>query len=216
MNISFIDIQNFRKLKNCRIHLSEKETLLVGANNSGKTSATDVLITFLDKSVKRPFSVTDFTLSNWKILNEYAKSWSDPTGKINGDTLEYWQKLCPSIDVWLDANVNEVDKVAHLIPTLKWNGEPLGVRLIFQPKNLGELKIQFVNEFKEAEKVMSKSPSGELSLWPRDIKDYLSKGKLNSQFEVKAYLLDPSKMHIKQELRIEQTPMEVYPFDGIV
>ena len=175
MNISFIDIQNFRKLKNCRIHLSEKETLLVGANNSGKTSATDVLITFLDKSVKRPFSVTDFTLSNWKILNEYAKSWSDPTGKINGDTLEYWQKLCPSIDVWLDANVNEVDKVAHLIPTLKWNGEPLGVRLIFQPKNLGELKIQFVNEFKEAEKVMSKSPSGELSLWPRDIKDYLMK-----------------------------------------
>jgi predicted ATP-dependent endonuclease of OLD family len=215
MNISFIDIQNFRKLKNCRIHLSEKETLLVGANNSGKTSATDVLITFLDKSVKRPFSVTDFTLSNWKILNEYAKSWSDPTGNINGDTLEYWQKLCPAIDVWLDANVNEVDKVAHLIPTLKWNGEPLGVRLIFQPKNLGELKIQFVNEFKEAEKVMSKSPSGELSLWPRDIKDYLSKGKLNSQFEVKAYLLDPSKIHTQQELRVEQTPVEVYPFDGI-
>jgi predicted ATP-dependent endonuclease of OLD family len=215
MNISFIDIQNFRKLKNCRIHLSEKETLLVGANNSGKTSATDALITFLDKTVKRPFSVTDFTLSNWKTLNEYAKSWSDPTGKVNGDALEYWQKLCPSIDVWLDVNVNEVDKVAHLIPTLKWNGEPLGVRLIFQPKNIDDLKIQFVNEFKEAEKVMNMAPSGKLSLWPRDIKDYLSKGKLNSQFEIKAYILDPTKMDAPQDLRVEQTPIEIYPFDGI-
>jgi predicted ATP-dependent endonuclease of OLD family len=215
MNISFIDIQNFRKLQNCRVNLSDKETLLVGANNSGKTSATDVLITFLDQKNKRPFSVTDFTLSNWKVLNEYAKSWTGPIGKLKGDSLENWQKLCPSIDVWLDANVNEVDKVAHLIPTLKWNGEPLGVRLIFQPKNLDELKIQFVNEFKEAEKVMSKAPSGKLSLWPRDIKDYLSRGKLNSQFEVKAYILDPVKMDTPQELRVEQAPMEAYPFNGI-
>jgi len=215
MNISFIDIQNFRKLQKCRIHLSDKETLLVGANNSGKTSATDVLITFLDQRVKRPFSVTDFTLSNWKTLNEYAKSWTGPIADIQGDTIEYWQKLCPSIDVWLDANVNEVDKVAHLIPTLKWNGEALGVRLIFQPKNLDDLKVQFVNEFNEAVKVMNMAPSGKLSLWPRDIKDYLSKGKLNSHFEVKAYILDPSKMASPQELRTEQTPMEGYPFYGV-
>lgn len=215
MNISFIDIQNFRKLKNCRIHLSNKETLLVGANNSGKTSATDVLITFLDQKNKRLFSVTDFTLSNWKVLNEYAKSWTIPTGKIKGDTLEHWQKLCPSIDLWLDANVNEADKVAHLIPTLKWNGEPLGVRLIFQPKKIDDLKVQFVNEFNEAAKVVKQSPSGQLSLWPRDVKDFLNRGKLNSLFEIKAYILDPSKMALSQELRTEQTAMEAYPFDGL-
>ena len=44
MNIKFIDILNFRKLKKCRIDLSPKETLFVGANNSGKTSAMDALI----------------------------------------------------------------------------------------------------------------------------------------------------------------------------
>lgn len=39
MKIAFVDIQNFRKLKQCRIDLSEETTLFVGANNSGKTSA---------------------------------------------------------------------------------------------------------------------------------------------------------------------------------
>ena len=32
MRIDFLHIQNFRKLKNCRIDISIKETLLVGAN----------------------------------------------------------------------------------------------------------------------------------------------------------------------------------------
>ena len=49
MKINFVVIQNFRKLKNCRIDFADKQTVLVGANNSGKTSATDALICFLDK-----------------------------------------------------------------------------------------------------------------------------------------------------------------------
>ncbi|AAZ27669.1 AAA family ATPase [Colwellia psychrerythraea] len=215
MKISFIDIQNFRKLQSCRINLSDKETLLVGANNSGKTSATDVLITFLDQKVKRPFSVTDFTLSNWKPLNEYAMSWTKDIDSIQGTSIEEWQKLCPSIDIWLDASINEVEKVAHLIPTLKWSGEPLGVRLVLQPKNLDELKAHFVSEYTAANNIKSISPKGTLSLWPRDIKDYLSKGKLNTQFEVKAYILDPEKSNSPQKLRKEQSSMEFYPFDGI-
>ncbi|MDR0569950.1 MAG: ATP-binding protein [Clostridiales Family XIII bacterium] len=43
MKISSIHIQNFRKLWQCRIDFSKETTLFVGANNSGKTSAMDVL-----------------------------------------------------------------------------------------------------------------------------------------------------------------------------
>ena len=43
MKIQSIDIQNFRKLLQCHIDFSEKTTLFVGANNSGKTSAMDAL-----------------------------------------------------------------------------------------------------------------------------------------------------------------------------
>lgn len=47
MLIEFIEIKNFRKLKSCRIDFSDQKTVFVGANNCGKTSAMDALITFL-------------------------------------------------------------------------------------------------------------------------------------------------------------------------
>ncbi|MDH3348051.1 MAG: ATP-binding protein [Desulfobulbaceae bacterium] len=61
MKIAFIDIQNFRKLKSCRVELSENKTLFVGANNSGKTSAMDALIIFLKHTRQKDLSTTDST-----------------------------------------------------------------------------------------------------------------------------------------------------------
>nr|VFK44906.1 MAG: AAA ATPase domain-containing protein [Candidatus Kentron sp. SD]VFK49586.1 MAG: AAA ATPase domain-containing protein [Candidatus Kentron sp. SD]VFK80695.1 MAG: AAA ATPase domain-containing protein [Candidatus Kentron sp. SD] len=64
MRITHIDIRNFRKLKACRVEFSGEETIFVGANNSGKTSAMDALMLFLDKSRQKNIRVMDFTLSN--------------------------------------------------------------------------------------------------------------------------------------------------------
>lgn len=47
MKISFIGIQNFRKLKATHIGFHSGTTLLVGANNSGRTSAMVALRYFL-------------------------------------------------------------------------------------------------------------------------------------------------------------------------
>lgn len=43
MKIQSVHIRNYRKLKNCHIDFGEKKTVLVGANNSGKTSASVLL-----------------------------------------------------------------------------------------------------------------------------------------------------------------------------
>ena len=48
MRIAFVDIRNFRKLKQCHIDFSNETTVFVGANNSGKTSAMDALGKFLE------------------------------------------------------------------------------------------------------------------------------------------------------------------------
>ncbi|WP_354624568.1 AAA family ATPase [Psychromonas sp. MME2] len=184
MKIKFVGVQNFRKLKQCRIPFGDKETLFVGANNSGKTSAIDALINFLDTEKQKRFSVTDFTLSNWSNLNEYAETWGNNTPEdVKGTELHEWQRLCPSIDVWLDAGVSEVQKVAHLIPTLKWNGEPLGVRLSYQPKDIDKLRESYLQEH-EAAKLLT-AQDEKLSLWPRDLKDYLDK-ELKTHFEIKS------------------------------
>ena len=38
MHISFVDIQNYRRLKEVRIDFSKTQSLLIGANNSGKVN----------------------------------------------------------------------------------------------------------------------------------------------------------------------------------
>ncbi len=76
MKIAFIEIHNFRKLKSCRVEFAEKETVFVGTNNSGKTSAIDALILFLEKTRRKSISTTDFTLSNWICINKIASDWA--------------------------------------------------------------------------------------------------------------------------------------------
>ncbi len=49
MKIHSVHIRNFRKLKNCHIDFGEKETVFIGANNSGKTSAISAIVWFLKK-----------------------------------------------------------------------------------------------------------------------------------------------------------------------
>ena len=53
MQIKRFDIQNFRKLKSCKIELSNETTVFVGANNSGKTSIIELF--------KRLFRDRNFT-----------------------------------------------------------------------------------------------------------------------------------------------------------
>ena len=47
MRIKFVEVSNFRKLKSTHLDFDPKTTILVGANNSGKTSAMVALRYFL-------------------------------------------------------------------------------------------------------------------------------------------------------------------------
>src|SRR5258706_6896829 len=142
MLIDFIHIQNFRKLKDCRIDLSEKETVFVGANNSGKTTAMDALICFLRPTSK--FTTRDFTLSNWKDINSIGDEWikeNDPS--IINFKLQKWEKYLPSLDIWFKVDRDELRYVNRLIPTLDWAGGLLGIRLRYEPIDVMELYKEF-------------------------------------------------------------------------
>jgi putative ATP-dependent endonuclease of the OLD family len=61
VRIEKIVIENFRLLKSCTLDMREKTTLLVGKNNTGKTSLVVLLEKFLDKPDS--FTFWDFPLS---------------------------------------------------------------------------------------------------------------------------------------------------------
>ena len=213
MNIEFVDIQNFRKLKNCRIDISDKETVFVGANNSGKTTAMDALIKFLKKT---KFSTRDFTLSNWLDLNKIGEAWINETDSTKLDfKIDNWEANLLSLDIWLNVKPNEIHYVTHLIPTLDWDGGSLGVRLRFEPNNIEELYKEFITIINNSKSITQKE--NKVKLWPDDLWDFLDKkGNLNKYFSVKTYLLDTSLQSSFQKLPNESIPIESDVFNGLI
>ncbi|MDD5652881.1 MAG: AAA family ATPase [Candidatus Omnitrophica bacterium] len=199
MQIKFVEIKNFRKLKSVRIELADKTTLFVGANNSGKTSAMDALKYFLVDT--NAFCTNDFTLSNWGTINKIGESWekSQTVKDSQEHTLAEWNEILPALDVWLKVEKNEFQHVCHILPTLDWSDkELLGVRLRYEPKDVDALYKEYITAIKTAketiEETRKKQDKCAVKLWPRSMSDFLEK-RLANHFEVHPYLLDPKKLN---------------------
>lgn len=227
MKIEFVEIQNFRKLKSCRVDIDSKETVFVGANNSGKTSAMDALILFLKEHAK--FTTRDFTLSNWKGINAIGKAWlNQPKDKPLEFSIDEWKNFLPRLDVWIKVDDDEIHHVSHLIPTLDWKDGLIGIALRLEPKKIEDLYTEFTTSHLSAKEVKTTTnEQGEkvehsLKLWPTTMWDFLER-KLSTHFSLKAFILDPTKLEHPinavaqaQIIDINSLPIEGQPFAGLI
>ncbi|MFZ7133224.1 MAG: AAA family ATPase [Eubacteriales bacterium] len=213
MKIAFIDLQNFRKLKQCRINLSGETTLFVGPNNSGKTSAMDALAKFL---AKRDFMFNDITLSNKSAIISIGEEW-EKEEYVLPDSLENWECVLPILDVWLHVSDNEIQYVAHIIPTLDWKGGILGIRFIYQPKDISKMCTEYRKLYSTARETESSNPSSTLTLWPKNLGDFLEK-RLTTLFTLKAYILDPESANNEQPQKTayDMECFEKNPLEGLI
>lgn len=192
MKISSVCIQNFRKLKLSRIDFSKDTTLFVGANNSGKTTAMDALSKFL---AGRNFTFNDFTVTNRSLINSIGEKWVEEDSEIP-ENLEEWESILPKMDVWIEIADREIHYVTHIIPTLKWRGGNLGVRLNFQPQELSKLFLDYREAYfaaRTTENIGNQDETSKINLFPTNLCEFLNK-KLNTYFSIKSYVLDPSKI----------------------
>ena len=80
MKISKICVQNFRRLDKVQLEISDEKTVLVGANNSGKTSIMTAIQFFFKKD---NFSIYDFPISHKTKINQLGKELlSDDVGEV--------------------------------------------------------------------------------------------------------------------------------------
>jgi len=201
MHIEHIEVGNFRKLQSVRVDFAEKTTVFVGANNSGKTSAMVALRRFLVDRTE--FSINDFTLSNWAIVDAFGAAWEALLPSQPEPVLD-WDAVLPHLDLWLSVPMAQLHYVQKILPTLDWAGGLIGVRLRFEPRDTEAFRHEYLTARKAAVDVLAAAvaaggggPVSEseepFALWPRSMMDFLSV-KLRALFEVKAYLLDPSKL----------------------
>ncbi|HWI74639.1 MAG TPA: AAA family ATPase, partial [Baekduia sp.] len=77
MHIKSFRVRNFRRLRDVKVDLDADTSVFVGANNSGKTSATHVFQSFLGKS-RGEFQIYDFAASCWPVFDGFDADQSDP------------------------------------------------------------------------------------------------------------------------------------------
>ncbi len=197
MKISFVQIQNFRKLKNCKINFGDQNTLFVGPNNSGKTSAMEALVKMLNK---KEINFNDITVSNHQSINEIGIEIIEKQSNIDEIELK-WDNLLPSVDIWIEVSNNEMQYVSDLIPNLDWNGGLIGVRLSLQPVKLEKMCNDYIEKYKKARdlEVKASETGKNLNIWPTDFCDYI-KTKINEIFVIKSYILDSAKIDFEQDI----------------
>lgn len=222
MKIQSVHIRNYRKLKNCHIDFGKKKTVLVGANNSGKTSAISAIVWFL-KNTER-FTLKEFTVTNWALINTIGEKWLEKDSVDDALLSSHqWDNIVPSMDVWINVENGEQYRVNHLIPSLStWDGKKVGVRGQYVPKDVTKLytaykeaktkarSLEATEEWKEAD-----SPE----LYPKNLCDFLGKGSnLREYFDVKYYIIDPA-LDPDDEDEVQTTPdneLGYNPLDGLI
>lgn len=202
MRIEFIEIANFRKLLSTRVGLSPERTVFVGANNSGKTSAITALRYFLVDRERSNFCFHDFTLSHWPAINAMGVAWEAAHVGSHPLPEPEWDPVLPFLDVWLHVADNEVHYVQKILPTLDWDGGLLGVRMRLEPKDAGQLQLEYVTARSQASALQSAGAAlaaeqgkaaadFQVAIWPQDLVEFLQR-RLTALFTVKAYVLDPA------------------------
>ena len=180
MHLHSYRLRNFRRLRDVHVELASDISIFVGANNSGKTSATQAIRMFVAGD---DFSVHDFHCSCWDAF-EAAGEWTDET-----EARPAFPTI--SIDMWFDVGADNLHRVIDLLPNLDWENSLVGLRVEFAPKDEESL----LRNFQEA-KAQSASRTPDMNNaatgytpWPKSMVDYLSK-RLKAEYELRYYVLD--------------------------
>lgn len=229
MQIHHLEISNFRKLLSVRLDLTEKTTLLVGANNSGKSSAMLALRRFL---VSKPgaFRSLDFTLSHFATIDQIGQAWEQASGADPVPASGDWDLMLPMLDIWISGKQGELHHLRDLIPNFAWKGGLVGMRFRLEPKDTEALYKDYRVERERvgllaAEAAKSRKVGAkQLTLWPVSLTDYLNR-RLGAHFTVRWYRLNPAllvnpdsetRMARPQTLGSLAAPLEHNPLNGLI
>lgn len=121
MKITKIVIKNFRLLESPEIYLDDAITLIVGRNNSGKTSLTEIFYKFLGPE-KSQFRFEDFSISAYDNLREAVgkyKEYEEARAKPEEEQVVFqkekdYKSLIPKIELNIFIEYEEKDNLASL------------------------------------------------------------------------------------------------------
>lgn len=156
MNITRIEVKNYRLLKNFSIDIEKELSLVIGKNNCWKTSLLTVLDKFLNGTANS-FSFNDFNLDYKKELKENIEGVSSTITKETGIRLKVF------IEYTNEDNLSNISKLMMDLDPIN-NKICLLFEYILTKDELIKIKIDY-NVFKTSESLKSN---------PKDIDYFIS------------------------------------------
>jgi len=184
MNLSKVSICNFRRLENVVIDIEDKETIFVGPNNSGKTSATAVFRCFLGG---RDFAIHDFSVARTADFERFAAS---------GNAVDLPEI---SLDLWFTIDPKSIafGRVFTLLPKLS-DYTKVGFRLSYGIEDAKKLHEQYLAAY----------PVGENGKRAKTLLQYLAADANLSRHSVVRYASLEEKVAEGAEIKVISTPLE--------
>ena len=175
MKITNIKIENFRLLDNIEINLEDITTAVVGKNNSGKTSFSEIFNIFMNS---RKFVFEDFSINSHQKFYDSFFIFTQINDENKEEKILELIESIPKIKLLLDVTYSEDDTWTNIKPFISSLEDNNAIKIIFEysPKNtekflqtiknaidknssnlLDEIKIIFSSQYKTIIKPYSES-----------------------------------------------------------
>jgi len=229
MELKKIKLRNFKQFSSGDLNLNDSDNLdiLIGPNNSGKTTFMEALTKFLTrKDNNHFFSTYDFPISLHSKLNKKFKKlyelYLKRDKEIDGVDLEKnieefnniykdFKLLLPYLEIKFEYEIRELPIVRRFLYALDSHQESeklINFAIMYKPKDINELLVayhEYLNEIKELEKEVeekSREPRNELirGHFSHNLIDFLQReNSLNQYFNCVVFVLNPYRNKEKND-----------------
>lgn len=135
MKLKKIQLRNFRRLEDVEIGFEKEETVFVGPNNSGKTSATTAFRLFIQSP---DFKIHDFSVSKISEIDKFGEESGGIEAKLPSIEMDTWFSINPDIGF---------GRVFSLLPNLSADFAEAGIRIKYSVKDAAKLKAEYLSTF---------------------------------------------------------------------
>ncbi|MEG3158084.1 ATP-dependent nuclease [Lysobacter zhanggongensis] len=211
MHLKSYRLQNYRRLRDVHVELAQDISIFVGANNSGKTSATQAVQMFLSGR-KEKFSLFDFSSNVWKLLNEVGESPATDDAEASFPSI--------TIDLWFEVTEDDLYLVLPILPSSEWQGKEVGIRVEFGAVNAPETLRRFREATQKAAAQIEAlgDNAGTYAPWPRSLTHFLAQ-ELRAEFELRYFVLDRAQFdaaYVENDPNYHPQPIPAEPGGGAI
>lgn len=223
--IEEIFVSNYKRFKQTQLTMKKNNisNVLIGPNNSGKTSLIEAISKFLSKNSN--LRLFDVPLNKWEELNQIFENLALSRNDIDKEKdflsshLEF-KNILPSLKLVINYELSELPLVKYFLSDLKLSTRKVSFTIVYEPKDIHVLLDDYEKYIIEKGNLSddTKLDSSLINYyWPSKLKGFMeSNNNFQNYFEFKSYISNPLLITEPTDATISDEEREVeFPYTDL-